>query len=197
MQSRYDERMIGRIEGIVAAKRAGFLILSAAGVGYKVAATRGALASFAVAEAAALWTHLVVREDALDLYGFKTEDELRFFELLLTVSGVGPKSALAIIDLAPVETLSSAIAEGNAQYLTKVSGVGRKTAEKIVLELREKVGTDSETAASLQGDEDALEAMRSLGYSLHEARDALRHVPREVIHGNDRLRAALKILGVK
>jgi Holliday junction DNA helicase RuvA len=188
--------MIGNIEGTVVIKRAGFVILSAGGVGYKIAATREALASCTVGETVALWTHLVVREDSLDLYGFRGEDELHFFELLLTVSGVGPKSALAILDLAPVETLRSAIAQGNAQYLTKVSGVGRKTAEKIVLELREKVGAGV-AGAALQGDEDALEAMKSLGYTLHEARDALRKVPHEITGGSERLRAALKILGVK
>ncbi|OGG57928.1 Holliday junction DNA helicase RuvA [Candidatus Kaiserbacteria bacterium RIFCSPHIGHO2_01_FULL_55_17] len=189
--------MIGRIEGIVSAKRPGFTILSAGGVGYKVAVTREALAAFVVGQNASLWTHLVVREDALDLYGFKSEDELHFFELLLTVSGVGPKSALAILDIAPVETLRSAIAQGNAQYLTKVSGVGRKTADKIVFELREKVGANADGSAALQGDEDALEAMRSLGYPLREARDALRKVPHEITNGSDRLREALKILGAK
>ncbi|MBI2025515.1 Holliday junction branch migration protein RuvA [Candidatus Kaiserbacteria bacterium] len=188
--------MIGRIEGTVSAKRVGFIILSAGGVGYKVAATREVLAALKMGEKFALWTHLAVREDSLDLYGFRTEDELHFFELLLMVPGVGPKSALAILDLAPVETLRSAIAQSNTQYLTKVSGVGRKTAEKIVLELREKVGT-SVAGEALQGDEDALEAMRSLGYTLHEARDALRKVPHDVTEGSERLRAALKILGVK
>ncbi len=188
--------MIGHIEGDVFVKRAGFAILSVGGVGYKIAATREALSSLKAGETAALWTHLAVREDALDLYGFRTEDELRFFELLLTVSGVGPKSALAILDLAPVETLRSAIAQGNTQYLTKVSGIGRKTAGKIVFELREKVGASLADVA-LQGDEDALEAMQSLGYSLHEARDALRKVPREVTGGSERLRAALKILGAQ
>lgn len=187
--------MIGRIEGTVSAKRIGFVILSAGGVGYKIAATREAVASFKLGDTAGLWTHLAVREDSLDLYGFQTEDELHFFELLLTVPGVGPKSALAILDLAPVQSLRTAISQGNTQYLTKVSGVGRKTAEKIVLELREKVGAAEGT--SLQGDEDALEAMRSLGYTLHEARDALRKVPHQVTEGSDRLRAALKILGVK
>lgn len=188
--------MIGRIEGVVSVKRAPFVMLSAGGVGYKIAATREALSALKVGENAALWTHLAVREDSLDLYGFRTEDELHLFELLVTVSGVGPKSALAILDLAPVETLRSAIAGGNAQYLTKVSGVGRKTAEKIVLELREKVGAGI-AGTALQGDEDALDAMRSLGYTLHEARDALRKVPHEVTEGSERLRAALKILGAK
>jgi Holliday junction DNA helicase RuvA len=194
---RYDETMIGSVEGAVSAKRAGFIILAAGGVGYKVAATRETLAHCKVGETMFLWTHLAVREDSLDLYGFKTENDVHFFELLLTVPGVGPKSALAILDMAPVETLHSAIAQSNTQYLTKVSGVGKKTAEKIVLELRDKVGKETDVHGTLQGDEDALEAMRSLGYSVREARDALRAVPREVIKSNDRLREALRILGAK
>ncbi|KKW08789.1 MAG: Holliday junction ATP-dependent DNA helicase RuvA [Candidatus Kaiserbacteria bacterium GW2011_GWA2_49_56] len=145
---------------------------------------------------AALWTHLAVREDVLDLYGFRTEEELHVFELLLTVPGIGPRSALAILDIASIETLRSAISAGNASYLTNVSGIGRKTAEKIVLELREKIGAGTEGAGrSLSGDEEALEAMRALGYTVSEARDALRKVPQEVAGGSARLREALRMIG--
>src|SRR3989344_7108830 len=126
--------MIGRIEGTVSAKRAGFVILSAGGVGYKIAATRETLAKLKEKESVSLWTHLVVREDALDLYGFRGEEEMRLFELLLGVPGIGPKHSLAILNIASVENLRSAIAAGYSSYLTKVSGVGKKTAEKIVLE---------------------------------------------------------------
>ncbi|QQG37998.1 MAG: Holliday junction branch migration protein RuvA [Candidatus Kaiserbacteria bacterium] len=188
--------MIGRLEGEVSALRPGFCILSVGGVGYRVAGTREALASLKVGERAAFWTYLAVREDALDLYGFKTENEQHFFEMLLSVPGIGPKSALAILDLALVETLRSAIASGNASYLTKVSGIGKKTAEKIVVELRDKVGASAEgVERSLSGDEEALEAMRALGYSHAEAREALRKVPTEVVGGSARLREALRILG--
>ena len=188
--------MIGRLEGVVSAVRAGYAILSAGGVGYKVFATREALLTLTLDHEAALWTHLAVRETLLDLYGFVSEEELRLFELLLTVSGIGPKSALAILDIASVETLRSAIAAGNASYLTKVSGIGKKTAEKIVLELRDKIGAAAEgVSASLRGDEEALEAMKALGYSQAEARDALRAVPPEIERSNDRLREALRILG--
>src|SRR3954463_9450151 len=127
--------MIGHLEGNVRAIRAGFAILAAGGVGYKVYGTREMLATFKEGSPANVWTHLAVREDILDLYGFATEEEMRLFQLLLTVSGIGPKSALAILDIASVETLRSAIAGGNASYLTKVSGIGKKTAEKIVIEL--------------------------------------------------------------
>lgn len=190
--------MIGHLEGNVRALRPGFAIISAGGVGYKVAATKQALASLRLGEKATLWTHLAVRENALDLYGFVGEEELHFFNLLLSVSGIGPKSALAILDIATVETLRSAVAGGNASYLTNVSGIGKKTAGKIIVELRDKVGVSIAGAAGvLKGDEEALEAMRSLGYTPQEARDALRMVPQEVAGSNDRLREALKLMGAK
>ena len=190
--------MIGFLEGTVRTLRPGFAIISCSGVGYKVAATKQALVGLKVGATASLWTHLAVRENALDLYGFANEEELRFFDLLLTVSGIGPKSALAILDIATTETLRSAIGGGNASYLTNVSGIGKKTAEKIIVELRDKVGLGVEGAGGiLKGDEEALEAMRSLGYSPQEARDALRNVPNEITGSNDRLREALKIMGTK
>lgn len=188
--------MIGHLRGMVAANRPGYVILSAGGVGYKVAVTRATLLGLAEGVEAALWTHLAVREDILDLYGFQTEEELHVFGLLLSVSGIGPKSALAILDIASVETLRSAISSGRSEYLTKVSGIGKKTAEKIVLELRDKIGIGAALEnAALRGDEEALEAMRSLGYSAAEARDALRKVPSEIEKSSDRLREALKIMG--
>ena len=190
--------MIGHIEGIVSAKRAGFAIISAGGVGYKVSVTRDALAKLKEGATAAFWTHLAVKENALDLYGFASEEEQYFFELLLLVSGIGPKSALAILDIADIETLRSAIGSGNAGYLTKVSGIGKKTAEKIIVELRDKVGEGrSGGAEALSGDEEALEAMRALGYTQAEARDTLRKVPSSIEGSSARLREALRIVGGK
>ena len=190
--------MIGHLEGTVRKVGPTYCILSVGGVGYKVAATKDALARLHEGAPAALWTHLAVREDVLDLYGFVHEEELRFFELLLTVSGIGPKSALAILDIATVESLRSAISSGNASYLTKVSGIGRKTAEKIVLELRDKVGVGSlDSDVALSGDEEALEALKALGYSMQEARDALRKVSAEITTPSERLREALKSVGSK
>ncbi|OGG69652.1 Holliday junction DNA helicase RuvA [Candidatus Kaiserbacteria bacterium RIFCSPHIGHO2_02_FULL_55_25] len=190
--------MIGYLEGTVHSIRTGFAVLSVGGVGYKVAVLKETLARTKVGGAVSLWTYLAVREDALDLYGFLHEEELRFFELLLTVSGIGPKSALAVLDIASVETLRSAISAGNAGYLTTVSGIGKKTAEKIVLELKDKVVAEmGDSPAALKGDQEALEAMRSLGYSAAEARDALRKVPNDIEGGSDRLRAALRLLGKK
>jgi Holliday junction DNA helicase RuvA len=188
--------MIGHLEGTVTKVSGSSVILSCGGVGYKVATTKDSLARLKPGAAASLWTHLAVREDSLDLYGFSTEGELNFFALLLTVPGIGPKSALAILDIASVEALRAAIVAGNAGYLTKVSGVGKKTAEKIVLELRDKVGAATGAyAAALSGDEEAMEAMRALGYSMQEAREALRKVPADIKESGERLRAALKSVG--
>jgi Holliday junction DNA helicase RuvA len=190
--------MIGHLSGKIVATRQGFAIVSVGGVGYKVFATRETLARMQKEGTAAVWTHLAVREDSLDLYGFFTEEELRLFELLLTVSGIGPKSALAILDIATVETLRSAVSAGKAEYLTKVSGIGKKTADKIILELRDKIGAGTEAhEAALKGDEEALEAMRALGYSQTEAREALRKVPSTIQKSSERLREALKIVSSK
>lgn len=190
--------MIGYIEGSVKAVREAHLIVLAGGVGYKVGVLKETALRTKVDAPLSLWVYTAVREDALDLYGFLDEEELRFFELLLTVSGIGPKSALGILDIASVETLRSAIGAANAGYLTNVSGIGKKTAEKIVLELKDKMKpSDKSTSGILRGDQEALEAMRALGYSASEARDALREVPNDIESGSDRLRAALKIVGKK
>lgn len=193
---RYHGRMIGYLEGTVRSVRDSWCLVMVAGVGYKVFATKETLARLPVDTPIAFWTHQAVREDALDLYGFVDEAELRFFELLLSVSGIGPKSALGILDIATVETLQNAVVAGNAGYLTNVSGIGKKTAEKIVLELKDKLGKDSTlTGAAFAGDVEALEAMRALGYSASEAREALRAVSPDITKGTERLREALRIVG--
>ncbi|MCE9548799.1 Holliday junction branch migration protein RuvA, partial [Candidatus Nomurabacteria bacterium] len=132
---------------------------------------------------------------AFDLYGFLDRQELEFFEMLINVSGIGPKGALSILGVASIETLKKAINTNDTSYLTKISGIGKKTAEKIIIELRDKVGKDTE-GNSLQGELDALEALKSLGYSQNEAREALKKVSTEE-NTNTRIREALKILGGK
>ena len=144
------------------------------------------------------WTHLHVREDALQLYGFLEKAEVEFFEMLIAISGVGPKSAVGILGVAPLDTLKRAIASGDISYLTKVSGIGRKTAEKIVLELRDKLGGAAGVGsgdAGIKGEEDALDALQTLGYSLREARDVLKEVSPETEGAEARIKAALKLLG--
>src|SRR3989344_9682734 len=131
--------MIAFIEGKIELRGEKFAIIAAGGVGYKIFAGVETLRKVPEkGQNVRLWTHQYVREDALELYGFLTFVELELFETLISISGIGPKSGLGIMAIAPVDTLKKAIASGDTSYLTKVSGIGRKTAEKVILELREK-----------------------------------------------------------
>lgn len=143
-----------------------------------------------------LFTHFHVREDAMELFGFSTEDELVFFELLISVSGVGPKSALSILDIAQLHELSAAIKAGRPDLLTQASGIGRKTAERIILELKTKVQStkSGSVVEKMETDTDLIEALSNLGYRREEARGALERVPVDVVGVEGRLKAALKLL---
>lgn len=190
--------MIGQLTGNVTYKDNRFLILTVNGVGYKIYATREILEQLTPnSEPINLWTHLVVKEDALDLYGFLTQIELKFFELLISISGVGPRSALSILSLAPPETLRKAIVSGKTEYLTQVSGIGRKIAEKIILELRDKLEHTEENNEELDKEAEAIMAMESLGYSSREAREALRQVSPEIKDTSEKVKQALKQLHQK
>ncbi len=192
--------MIAHLEGTIIHKTEKFVVIDVAGVGYKVFITLDTIASLDKDMEASFWIYTAVRENSLDLYGFPTIEEMSFFELLLDVSGIGPKSALGILAVASIDTLKKAIATGDTGYLNKVSGIGRKTAEKIVIELRDKlkahIGEDG-VPSSLRGESDIVEALKSLGYSQNEARDVLRQIPSEIQGTNARIKQALKILGGK
>jgi Holliday junction DNA helicase RuvA len=188
--------MIASLLGTMSFASERFVVLDVGGVGYKIF-TLGETVRKAEKEAGMVlfWTHLSVRENALDLYGFLEQSELEFFELLLTVSGIGPKTALGIMNAAPVEMIVSAVTEGDSSHLTKVSGIGTKNAQKIVLELKGKVdGFRTETPAGNK-ESDALEALQALGYSLKEAREALKKTSPEAETPGEKIKEALKILG--
>ncbi len=188
--------MIGSIKGEIILKADKFLIIEANGVGYKInASPETLLQAKKTGDRVMLWIHTHIREDAMDLYGFLDYKELIFFEMLIGVSGIGPRSALVILGIATIDTLKRAIATGDTAYLTKISGIGRKTAEKIVIELRDKIEEQS-GEGSLQGELDALEALKSLGYGERDAREALKKVSGEQ-DTNAKIREALKMLGNK
>jgi Holliday junction DNA helicase RuvA len=188
--------MIGSIKGKIILKTEKFLIVETGGVGYKISVSADTLSKAKkIDEEVFLFIHTHIREDALDLYGFLDYQELEFFEMLIGVSGIGPKGALAILGIATIETLRRAIGTGDISYLTKISGIGKKTAEKIVIELRDKMG-EVEKGSSMQGELDALEALKTLGYSQNEAREALKKVSPDT-NTNTKIREALKILGGK
>ncbi len=186
--------MISYLSGTIAEKNVRFVILDVGGVGYLVFVTEDTLRHLKIGTAAKLKTHHVVREDTEELFGFLDAADLKLFELLLSVPGIGPKTALNILNVATPETLRRSITSGETAYLTKISGIGRKTAEKIVLELKEKLGVEKE-GTTLKEEVDALEALKSLGYSHGEAREALRSVPKELASTSDRIKHALKMFG--
>jgi len=186
--------MISYLSGTIRSINPTFAVLDVNGVGYKVFATGQTLAGLKTGASTELFTHLAVRETALDLYGFPSQEELTFFELLITISGIGPKSALGILNVATVEVLRNAIFTENTSHLIKVSGIGKKNAEKIVLELRGKLDGEMKEGSSSTDDSDALEALTSLGYTQKEAREALQQIPNDVVGASDRVKGALKIL---
>jgi Holliday junction DNA helicase RuvA len=191
--------MIAYLEGQIIYIGDKFIILNTGNVGYKVNVTEDTILSYKNKEDAQFFIYTAVRENAIDLYGFNSTEELDFFELLLNVSGIGPRSALAIIALAPIGTIKRAIATGDVAYLNKVSGIGRKTAEKIIIELKDKLQSykEEDTSSTLREESDILEALKSLGYSQNEARDALKQVPIETEGTNARIKEALRILSTR
>src|SRR5574343_1173442 len=193
--------MIAFLRGQVRDKGGNYAIIEIGGIGYRVFAGETLLADWKVGAETEAYIHHQIREDASDLYGFKTRAELDLFEMLLTVSGIGPKSAMGVLAIATAGDIKEAIIRGDANLLTKVSGIGKKTAERLVLELKNKVvrsGGDTMTldAAVLSGS-DELDALVSLGYSLSEARTALNAVGPELSDSGERVKAALKKMARK
>ncbi len=190
--------MIAQLEGKIVGMRKNAVILMVGGVGYQVAVSAYTLGKLAGRDQVLLHIHTHVREDMLALYGFLEEEELDMFELLISVSGIGPKVGLSLLSIADVKTIRLAIVSKDPNVLTRVAGVGKKTAEKLIVELQNKVvavaGDENSDASASQ---DALEALTSLGYSITDAREALKLVPADVIDISARIRGALKNLGKK
>jgi Holliday junction DNA helicase RuvA len=145
--------------------------------------------SFSLDTEATLFTHLAVKQDGLELYGFPDPADLAFFELLLQVSGVGPKTALSILKRAPREALESAIAKRDISYLTRVVGLGKKAAEKLAIELSEKL--NSKETSETGSDAEVFDTLVALGYTDREARRALASIAENISGKEARLRAAL------
>jgi Holliday junction DNA helicase RuvA len=190
--------MIGSLHGKLQARTDDTILLNVGGVGFRVRVSANTAAGLgAVGSETQVFTHLRVREDELSLYGFASEDELRLFETLMTVSGVGPKVALNVLSSAPAETVRMAIAQGNVDALTAVPGIGKKTAQRIVLELKGKIDLSGlgEVGELSPLDEDVMNALINLGYSAAEATRAARSVPSSAKTVEERVRIALQYLG--
>ena len=177
--------MIAFVEGKVAEKFVGAVVVDVHGVGYEVEVAAGDYDRATLGDEIKFYTFHHVREQSEELCGFSTLAAKRLFELLITVQGIGPKAALAILGLGEAETVRSAIASGDVAFVTRASGVGKKSAERIIVDLRDKVGAptyvptrDQTTGATINfaGDE-ALDALMALGFTLSDATAALAGVP--------------------
>ena len=193
------EYMIALISGKVVSNN-GFetVILTVGGVGYRVMISPGAANLCLVGNEVSLETYLVVREDVLDLFGFANELEKKLFKNFVSVSGVGPKTALHLLSLGSVAEIALAIGRGDLEYLTKVSGIGKKTAERIVVELREKMSKEQKNfGADLVSDNnaavnDAVEGLITLGYSVLQAREVVKQIEVKNKTSEQLLREALQ-----
>lgn len=189
--------MISYLRGTIKLKEEVFVVVVVSGVGYKVFLLERDLSKTKVGEAAEFFTYHYVREDDERLYGFSNLEELEMFELLFSITGIGPKSAMGILNIAPINSLKAAIVKKDVSLLTKVSGVGRKTAERVVLELASKIKSSSKTAEETSDLFDAVEALMSLGYSRTQALSALEKIPENISDAAEKVRLALKSLGKK
>ena len=190
--------MIASLSGQILAIGADHVVIGVGGIGLRVLVPRTVLENTGgVGRLLQLHTHLLVRETELTLFGFRDEGDLQLFELLLGISGIGPKVALAILSTLSPELLKSAIMREETAVLQRVPGIGKKTAERMMFQLRDKLDFTAEPSVmSLVSDVDAdvIEVLTSLGFSIVEAQSALQKLPRDLTDISDRVQQALQLL---
>ena len=190
--------MIASIRGTVQQSGENWVVIELGGMGIKVSVPVPLAARARTGQPLALFTHLQVREDALALFGFETPDQLSFFELLLSVSGIGPKVALSLLSHFSTDALRQAVGGGRPERLSGIPGVGKKTAEKIIFHLKDKLAAGAETGGAgwSETDTEVIAALTSLGYSIVEAQTALQRIPADApTDAESRLRLALQAMG--
>lgn len=189
--------MIAHIEGEVSEKFLNSIIVDVHGVGYEIGLSQIDAEATNVGERKKFYTYHAIRENAEDLYGFSSLMAKKIFELLISVNGVGPKAAMAILSLATPEEVRNAIANADAAFVSKASGVGKKSAERVIVDLKDKVGlptkygTTEVKTAIVPEDDEALDALMALGFPLKEATEALAKVDAN-LSVEERIRLALK-----
>jgi Holliday junction DNA helicase RuvA len=190
--------MIAHIKGILTEKYAPTVIIDVQGVGYEITVSQIDYEKLNLNDEIKLYTYHHIREQAEELFGFTSLAAKKLFELLISVQGVGPKAAMAILSLAPAEEVRNAIANADADYVSKASGVGKKSAERVIVDLRDKVGlpayygrkSDPQTQKPAENDE-ALDALMALGLNFADATKALENIDQN-LSTEERIRQALK-----
>ena len=189
--------MIAYIKGSIKLKQQNYLIVENNGIGYKVFVSNDSLLKKNEGDQVELYLHHQIGEQVSDLYGFDSSNQLDFFKLLISISGVGPKTALGVFSVADIDDIKSAILNEDASVLKKVSGIGAKTADRIVLELKNKISGKLSVIKSKQEmgvNVDAIEALISLGFTINDAREAINQVDKNIVDSGEKVRAALKLL---
>ncbi len=190
--------MIASLKGTIELIDFPHLIIDVSGVGYKVTVSRDVLAKAKTGQNLKVFTYTHVREDLLDLYGFLTFEDLKLFEHLISVSGIGPKTALGIFSINSSQDIVGAIISGNVDFFSGVPRLGKKNAQKIIIELRSKFDkTGSLTSLDvIDGEsEEVLSALKTFGFTTREIQEALRHIGGKAQTTDEKIRLALKYLG--
>lgn len=191
--------MIGYLQGTVIFKDSHILLINVGGVGYKVFTPLSVITSINLNDKLSVFTFTHVKDDAIELYGFPTQKDLLFFELLLGVSGVGPKTALSVFGRGKLSQIKEAVVKGDVDFFMAVPRLGRKNAQKIIIELRPKLGSLAELDLTVEGSEskELIDALKSLGYDREEAKEAYKSIKDLEGTTEQKLRQALKALGKK
>jgi Holliday junction DNA helicase RuvA len=188
--------MIAALKGTILLRNDPYLIIDVSGVGYKVYATLDILSTLHVGDAITVFTYTHVREDILELYAFSTYKDLQLFEQLIGVSGIGPKTAIGIFSIGSSSDIVSAIMSSNVSFFASVPRLGKKNAQKLIIELKSKIGSTTELDLSEGGDSmDVVTALKSFGFSQKEAEQAITAVKEQGKTTEDKIRLALKYLG--
>ena len=200
--------MIAYIKGKLETKSSTYVVVDVNGIGYKIFMSGTAISEMAeTGEEVKIHTHYYVREDNISLYGFNTQEELKMFELLLSVSGVGAKSAIAMLSAIKPSSFALAVISNDVKALTKIPGVGPKSAQRIILELKDKLKTEQALAetddveiktiiANNSNVDEAVTALQVLGYTRKEIEKAFERMPNKDLSVEDLIKQALKILGM-
>jgi len=188
--------MIAKLTGKIEYSNDKWIIVDVSGVGYKVFLTAFTLGRLTGKSEGSFFIYTYVREDILALYGFINIEEKEMFELLISISGIGPKAALGILSIADPISIRTAILNNDATILTKVSGVGKKTAERVILELQNKVADmPLEDRKDALVDSETIEALMSMGYTAFQARESLKLIPKDIESIEEKIKFALKEIG--
>ncbi len=190
--------MISYLKGQIKNKNQRSLTLDINNIGYEIFLPLSFLERLKIGEVKEFFCHLHVRQDVMELYGFETIEEKNFFELLITISGVGPKSALQVLTIAKINEIKKAIVHGDPTLLRKVSGIGQKTADRIIVELKDKLenlALSEQDIKSINDDHGVFEALQGLGYSEREVREVMRRISTNLTDENETIKQALKMLG--